>query len=158
MKHGIKLLLRPMICKYIDEGVVWGFSWLGATGRRFWNKTQKGPAECVYGVCVHSSPPPPLPAYLHQSKTRKQNKTLELLRIRRKWGNVNVTFLPYQVDNGNGSIVRFDKPRNCEGSDGCARRVTPPTTIIQSRLKSVNQFINQPIDQQPQQLNVRFPP
>ncbi len=36
----------------IDEGVVWGFSWLGATGGRFCHKhkTQKGPAKCVYCV------------------------------------------------------------------------------------------------------------
>jgi hypothetical protein len=64
------------------------------------------------------------------------------------------TSLPYQFDTGN---FRFDKPRDCEGSAGCARRVTPPTTITQSRLKSVNQFINQPINQQ-HQLNVRFRP
>ncbi len=32
------------------KGVVWGFSWMWATGRRFCHKTQKGPAECVYCV------------------------------------------------------------------------------------------------------------
>jgi hypothetical protein len=37
---------------YIDEGVIWGFSWLKATGRRFGHKTQKGPAKFVYCVCV----------------------------------------------------------------------------------------------------------
>ncbi len=51
-----------MICRYIyvDEGVVgsgMGFSWLGATG----HKTQKGPAKCVYCLCVlcviYSFPP-----------------------------------------------------------------------------------------------------
>ncbi len=41
----------PMICRHIDEGVEWGFSWLGVTGR-FCHKTQMGPAKCVYCVCV----------------------------------------------------------------------------------------------------------
>ncbi len=33
-------------------GVVWGFSWLGATGWRFCRKTQKEPAKCLYSVCI----------------------------------------------------------------------------------------------------------
>ncbi len=28
--------------------MVWGFSWLWVTGRRFYYKTQKGPAKCVF--------------------------------------------------------------------------------------------------------------
>jgi hypothetical protein len=39
-----------MICTY--EGVVWAFPDVGATGRRFCRKTPKGPAKCVYCVCV----------------------------------------------------------------------------------------------------------
>jgi hypothetical protein len=32
------------------KGVVWGFSWLGATCWRFCRKTQKEPANCLYSV------------------------------------------------------------------------------------------------------------
>ncbi len=32
------------------KGVVWGFSWLGATCWRFCRKTQKEPAKCLYSV------------------------------------------------------------------------------------------------------------
>ncbi len=32
------------------KGVVWGFSWLGATCWRFCCKTQKDPAKCLYSV------------------------------------------------------------------------------------------------------------
>ena len=35
------------------KGVVWGSSWLGATGRRFCHKTQRMPAKCVCCVCVY---------------------------------------------------------------------------------------------------------
>ena len=45
------------------NGVVWGFSWLGATCWRFCRKTQKEPAKCLYSVLysilctVYSFPP-----------------------------------------------------------------------------------------------------
>ncbi len=32
------------------KGVVWGFSWLGATCWRYCRKTQKEPAKCLYSV------------------------------------------------------------------------------------------------------------
>ncbi len=32
------------------KGVLWGFSWLGATCWRFCRKTQKEPAKCLYSV------------------------------------------------------------------------------------------------------------
>jgi hypothetical protein len=32
------------------KGVVWGFSWLGATCWRFCRKTQKEPAKCLYSI------------------------------------------------------------------------------------------------------------
>ncbi len=56
---------KPMICRYIDEGVVGSSMGLfligGAAGRRFCHKTQKGPVKCVYCVCVlcmvYSFPP-----------------------------------------------------------------------------------------------------
>ncbi len=43
---------RRSVCRYIDEGVVWGNSWLEATGWRYCHKTQKGPAKCAYCVSV----------------------------------------------------------------------------------------------------------
>jgi hypothetical protein len=49
--HGLRSI--HWYINRIDEeckGVVWGFSWLGATCWRFGRKTQKEPANCLYSV------------------------------------------------------------------------------------------------------------